>query len=93
MSNSKDFRSMIPSHVLLDPELTANDLRFYCIIESFQYNGKGAHFSFSYIAKVLNITIDYAKKIARKLKKKNYIKRFNDGAHLFWQVFSFCLRS
>jgi hypothetical protein len=72
-----NYRAVIPFYILLDPSLSANELRFYGIIEQMESSLIDVFLTDRAIAYILGINHEskIVQRMFRKLKDKNYLKR------------------
>ncbi len=72
-----NYRACIPFYILLDPDLSLNEIRLYGLIEQLESSNKDVFISDRKFAEILGISHESNRiqAMKRKLIKKNYIKR------------------
>ena len=79
-----NYRACIPLYVLLDPTLSANEIRLYGLIEQMETTLKDVYITDRTLAYILGVKFEskMIQKMSRKLKSKSYIKREEKEVYL-----------
>lgn len=72
------YQALIPHNILLDLDLSANEIRLYGLIETMHHNTGCVFYSNAGIAEILKVKARSIQRMTEKLKNKGYISKYFD---------------